>query len=210
MVPMAEVSEVSRLVLAAASGDGAAWNELVRRFSPLVMAVTRSYRLPAADAQDVSQTVWLRLVEHLANLREPEALPGWLARTTQHECSRQVQRAQRVLPVDPQTDGAMQHPAIADLDADILRAELRQALRDGLHELPARDQWLLQLRAGDPPTSYHEISQLTGMRIGSIGPTLRRSLDKLRETSSVRAYLASTPISDGVTGGDRLELADVE
>ena len=207
---MAEVSEVSRLVLAAASGDGAAWNELVRRFSPLVMAVTRSYRLPAADAQDVSQTVWLRLVEHLANLREPEALPGWLARTTQHECSRQVQRAQRVLPVDPQTDGAMQHPAIADLDADILRAELRQALRDGLRELPARDQWLLQLRAADPPTSYHEISQLTGMRIGSIGPTLRRSLDKLRETSSVRAYLASAPISDGVTGGDRLELADVE
>ncbi|HEY4854639.1 MAG TPA: sigma-70 family RNA polymerase sigma factor [Streptosporangiaceae bacterium] len=207
---MAEVSEVSRLVLAAASGDGAAWNELVRRFSPLVMAVTRSYRLPAADAQDVSQTVWLRLVEHLANLREPEALPGWLARTTQHECSRQVQRAQRVLPVDPQTDGAMQHPAIADLDADILRAELRQALRDGLHELPARDQRLLQLRAGDPPTSYHEISQLTGMRIGSIGPTLRRSLDRLRETSSVRAYLASAPISDGVTGGDRLELADVE
>ena len=207
---MAEVSEVSRLVLAAASGDGAAWKELVRRFSPLVMAVTRSYRLPAADAQDVSQTVWLRLVEHLANLREPEALPGWLARTTQHECSRQVQRAQRVLPVDPQTDGAMQHPAIADLDADILRAELRQALRDGLRELPARDQWLLQLRAGDPPTSYHEISQLTGMRIGSIGPTLRRSLDRLRETSSVRAYLASAPISDGVTGGDRLELADVE
>jgi RNA polymerase sigma factor (sigma-70 family) len=210
MVPMAEVSEVSRLVLAAASGDGAAWNELVRRFSPLVMAVTRSYRLPAADAQDVSQTVWLRLVEHLANLREPEALPGWLARTTQHECSRQVRRAQRVLPVDPQTDGAMQHPAIADLDADILRAELRQALRDGLRELPARDQWLLQLRAADPPTSYHEISQLTGMRIGSIGPTLRRSLDRLRETSSVRAYLASAPIPDGVTGGDRLELADVE
>ena len=50
----------------------------------------------------------------------------------------------------------------------------------GCAELPARDQWLLQLRAADPPKSYHEISQLTGMRIGSIGPTLRRSLDKLR------------------------------
>jgi RNA polymerase sigma factor (sigma-70 family) len=210
MVHMAEASEVSRLVLAAASGDGAAWKELVRRFSPLVMAVTRSYRLTAADAQDVSQTVWLRLVEHLANLREPEALPGWLARTTQHECSRQVRRAQRVLPVDPQTDGAMQYRATADPDAEILRAELRQALRDGLGEVPARDRWLLQLRAADPPKSYHEISQLTGMRIGSIGPTLRRCLDRLRETSSVQAYLASTPIPDGVTGGDRLELADVE
>ena len=207
---MAEASEVSRLVLASVSGDGAAWNELVRRYSPLVMAVTRSYRLAAADAQDVSQTVWLRLVENLANLREPEALPGWLAMTTRRECGRQVQRAQRVVPVDPQADGAMQHGATEDLDAGILRAELRQALRDGLAELPARDQWLLQLRAADPPKSYHEISRLLGMQIGSIGPTLRRSLDRLRETVAVRAYLASTPTTDGVTGGDQHELADVE
>jgi RNA polymerase sigma factor (sigma-70 family) len=207
---MAEASEVRRLVVAAASGDGAAWNELVRRYSPLVMAVTRSYRLAAADAQDVSQTIWLRLVEHLADLREPEALPGWLARTTQHECSRQVQRAQRVVPVDPQADGAMQHCATPDPDAGILQAELRQALRDGLGELPARDQWLLQLRAADPPKSYHEISELLGMPIGSIGPTLRRSLDRLRDTRSMRAYLASAPTTDEVTGGDRHELADVE
>jgi RNA polymerase sigma factor (sigma-70 family) len=210
MVHMAEVPEVSRLVLASASGDGAAWNELVHRYSPLVMAVTRSYRLAAADAQDVSQTVWLRLVEHLGKLREPEALPGWLARTTQRECSRQVQRAQRVVPVDPQSDSAMRRGATADLDAGILRAELRQALRDGLGELSARDQWLLRLRAADPPKSYHEISLLLGMPVGSIGPTLRRSLDRLRETSAVRAYLASTRDAGRAAGGDQRELADVE
>jgi RNA polymerase sigma factor (sigma-70 family) len=210
MVHMTGESEVSRLVLASVNGDGAAWNELVHRYSPLVMTVIRSYRLARTDAQDVSQTVWLRLVEHLGSLREPEALPGWLASTTQHECIRQVRRAQRVLPVDPQTDGAMQDCATEEPDADILQAELRQALRDGLRELPARDQWLLQLRADDPPKSYHEISQLTGMRIGSIGPTLRRCLDRLRETSSLRAYLTSDPTTNGVTGGDRRELADVE
>jgi RNA polymerase sigma factor (sigma-70 family) len=210
MVQMAEASEVSQLVQASASGDGAAWNELVRRYSPLVMAVIRSYRLTPADAQDISQTVWLRLIEHLPNLREPEALPGWLATTTKRECIRQARRAQRVLPVDPQADTNIQDDTAGDLDADILRAELRQALRDGLRELPARDQLLLRLRAADPPKSYQELSQLLGMRIGSIGPTLRRSLDRLRETSAVRAYLASSPIAGQVTGGDRRELADVE
>src|ERR1700685_1203138 len=85
MVHMAEESELSRLVQASAAGDEAAWNELVRRYSPLGMAGARGSRLAAADAQDVSQTVWLRLVEHLADLREAEALPGWLVVTTQRE-----------------------------------------------------------------------------------------------------------------------------
>ena len=79
---MAEASELSRLVQASAAGDEAAWNALVQRYAPLVMAVARGYRLSAADTQDVSQTVWLRLVQHLADLRNAEALPGWLVVTT--------------------------------------------------------------------------------------------------------------------------------
>jgi RNA polymerase sigma factor (sigma-70 family) len=210
MVHMADASEVGRLVRASAEGNEAAWGQLVRRYSSLVMAVTRSFQLSAEDAQDVSQTVWLRLVENLANLREPEALPGWLATTTQRECMRYVRGVRRVLPVDPLSDGALEQGTTPDLDAEMLRCELHQALRDGLAELPARDQYLLRLRAADPPTSYHEISQLLGIAIGSIGPTLRRSLDRLRETSAVRAYLSAAPTKDGGTGGDRHELAQVQ
>jgi RNA polymerase sigma factor (sigma-70 family) len=207
---MVAMSEIGRLVRSSVNGSEAAWNELVRRYSPLVMAVTRSYQLTAADAQDVSQTVWLRLVEHLASLRQPDALPGWLVTTTQRECGRQIRQGRRVLPVDPVAGGSLQHCTTADPDADILRAELRQALRDGLSELPARDQQLLRLRAADPPSSYHEISQLTGMPIGSIGPTLRRSLDRLRETHAMRAYLAAVPAASGGEGGNEDEFARVD
>ena len=201
---MADASEVSRLVRASASGSETAWNELVRRYSPLVMAVTRTYQLTADDAKDVSQTVWLRLVENLANLREPDALPGWLATTTQRECIRQLRQGRRVLPVDPHTDGALQLCEAVDPDTDILRAELHQAMRDGLAALPARDQALLKLRAADPPKSYEEISQILGMPIGSIGPTLRRSLDRLRDTSAMRAYLATPATDEGQGGGQRV------
>lgn len=211
LVHMADQSEVSRLVRASATGSEAAWKELVHRYAPLVMSVIRSYQLSSADAQDVSQTVWLRLVEHLAKLREPEALPGWLATTTQRECSRQRQQGRRVLPVDPHTSSAVHQGAATTTGVDdgILRAELRQALRDGLRELPARDRQLLQLRAADPPASYHEISQLLGIPLGSIGPTLRRCLNRLRETSTVRAYLAAAP-ADRAWGGDQRELAQVD
>jgi RNA polymerase sigma factor (sigma-70 family) len=219
---MAGISEVSRLVLASANGSEAAWDELVRRYSPLVMAVTRGYQLTAADAQDVSQTVWLRLVEHVASLREPEALPGWLVTTAQRECGRQIRQGRRVLPVDPGGDARLRQctaayraayraaDGAADPAADILRAELRQALRDGLRELPARDQQLLRLRAADPPKSYLQISQLTGMPIGSIGPTIRRSLGRLRETRAMRAYLAMAPAASGRDGGDQREFARVD
>ena len=200
---------VSELVRASADGDQAAWNELVRRYARLVMAVIRGYRLTAADAQDVSQTVWLRLVENLGNLREPEALPRWLETTTQRECGRYVQRGRRTVPVDPHSDTVIHQPASDDLDGDIVRAELRRALREGLAELPPRDQSLLRLFAA--ATSYKEISDLLGMRPGSVGPTLRRCLDRLRNTSALQAYLDTGPVVGGrVGGGDRLELAPVD
>jgi RNA polymerase sigma factor (sigma-70 family) len=208
-VHMAGESDVSRLVRASANGSESAWNELVLRYAPLVMAVIRGFQLTPADAQDVSQTVWLRLVEHLPELREPAALPGWLATTTQRECKRHMRFGWRVMPVDPHASGAMQQCEMIDPDADMLRAELRQALREGLNELPARDQWLLRLRAGDPPATYQEISQLMDIPIGSIGPTLRRSLDRLRESRAMRAYMRQTSTARAVRG-DWRELADVE
>jgi RNA polymerase sigma factor (sigma-70 family) len=192
MVDMDGKSEVSRLVRASLDGDPAAWKELVHRYAPLVIAVTRNHRLSVADAQDVSQTVWLRLVEHLGNIRTPEALPGWIARTTERECCRYVRCTRRMVPVDLQSDATTEQQAVPDLDVGILRAELRQALREAISQLPARDQWLLRLRAADPPKSYQEISELTGMAVGSIGPTLQRSVQRLRQSGALRTYLTGS------------------
>ena len=76
------------LVASAREGDQRAWNAIVERFLPLVCALVRRHRLSQADGDDVSQTVWLRLVEHLDALREPDALPGWISTTTRNECLR--------------------------------------------------------------------------------------------------------------------------
>src|SRR5512138_2838796 len=83
---------VIALVARATQGEQTAWDGIVERFAPLVWSICRGFRLTDADANDVGQNVWLRLVEYLPRLREPAALPGWLATTTRHECLR-VQRA---------------------------------------------------------------------------------------------------------------------
>jgi len=208
MVGMEDKPEVGRLVRASADGDEAAWNELVRRFAPRVMAVIRSYRLAPADAEDVYQTVWLKLVENLDGLRDPEALPGWLRSTTMHECIRQLERRRRTVPVDPQSDEAVNQPGTDDIEAAAMRAELRQALRAGFAELSEQDRALLRLYALAEP--YKDVSELLQMKTGSIGPTIGRSLERLRGTRAVRKYLGTRPAAKKRRGGDQLELAPLD
>ena len=205
---MADKPEVGRLVRAIADDDQEAWNELVRRFANPVMAVIRSYRLTPADAEDVYQTVWLKLVVHRDSLRDPEALPGWLRSTAMHECIRQLERRRRTVPVDPQSEEAARQPSTDDIEAAAMRAELRAALRDGLAELSEEDQALLRLYALAEP--YKSVAELLQMKTGSIGPTLGRSLARLRQTRALRRYLGTQPDAEDQKGGDQLELAPLD
>jgi RNA polymerase sigma factor (sigma-70 family) len=169
--------------------DGDAWNELVRRFAGLVAFVIRHYRLTPADTQDVSQLVWLRLVEHLGQIREPEALPGWLATTTRHECERLLRRNSRHVSMDPDVMRLADRADESAVDELLLAAERRQVLLDALGELSDPHRELLHMLTADPPFAYADISRILGIPIGSIGPTRSRVLEKLRDTGAVRAYL---------------------
>jgi len=181
------------LVPAAREGDQDAWDAIVDRFLPLVGAIIRRHRLSEADGDDVSQTVWLRLVEHLGALREPDALPGWIRTTTRNECLRVLAARARTQPVDPQEQGGLDVVA-GDVAGDALLAEeRRQALREALAELPAGRRELLLLLVADPPLAYEQISARLGIPIGSIGPTRARALEQLRRTRAVRG-LGTDPV----------------
>ena len=177
---------LSELVPAAKGGDQNAWDAIVDRFLPLVSAIIRAHRLSEADGDDVSQTLWLRLVEHLGALREPDALPGWIRTTTRNECLRVLGSAGRVRAVDPQAGYGLDAVEADVADVELLAAERRQLLREALAELPAARRELLLLLVGDPPAAYEDISARLGIPIGSIGPTRARALEQLRRTRSLR------------------------
>jgi RNA polymerase sigma factor (sigma-70 family) len=181
--------DLPALVKASMDHDEEAWDELVRRFAGLVSFVIRHYRLSRTDTQDVSQLVWLRLVEHLDQIREPAALPGWLSTTTRHECERHLRINGRSVATDPIALRAAELHDGPEVDELLLAAERRQVLLDGLDQLPAHHRELLLMLTADPPYAYADISRILGIPIGSIGPTRSRALDKLRETDAVRAYL---------------------
>jgi RNA polymerase sigma factor (sigma-70 family) len=175
----AEPGTVAVLVAAAADGDQGAWDSLVSRYAGLVWSIARSHRLGPADAADVSQTVWLRLVEHLRSLRDPEHVGGWLATTTRHECLRVIRRAGRELPDE---DAAADIPGSSDQSPEwlVLSDESRRLVWLALARLSIRCQTLLRALSTSPDASYAEIAGALEMPIGSIGPTRMRCLEHLR------------------------------
>ena len=190
---MDQAEAVATLVENAREGDQDAWYELVERFLPLVSAIIARHRLRRQDADDVNQTLWLRLVEHLADLREPRALPGWIATTTRHECLRVIDRSRRTVSVDPQATSEFdQLHEEHDVGGDLLALERQQALRAAMAELPHDRRELLTLLLADPPLPYREVSRLLGIPVGSIGPTRARALDQLRRSKALRGFLAGT------------------
>jgi RNA polymerase sigma factor (sigma-70 family) len=168
------------LFLAVRRGDPGAWDALVDRFANRVWAVARAHRLSNADAEDVSQVTWLRLVTHIDTIRDPERVGAWLATTARHECLRLLRKAGREIPVDEEDDMEPVVGVEAAVDTRLLTDERDHALRVALAQLSAQCQRLLRVLMADPEPSYLEVSAALGMAVGSIGPTRQRCLAHLR------------------------------
>jgi RNA polymerase sigma factor (sigma-70 family) len=193
---MTSQDSVPALVTGAREGDGDAWDQIVERYAPLVWSICRRLRLGPADAEDVNQTVWLLLVEQLGNLREPAALPGWLATTTRREALRVLRAARTYESAGSDADiEAVADPSAEPVDHEIVAVERNAALCAAFAALPPRCQRLLSMLIADPPSSYAEISQSIPIPIGSIGPQRSRCLDRLRR-SPVLTALFGDEVSD--------------
>ncbi len=180
---------VAALVARAASGDQAAWNDLVERYAPLVWSICSRYRLGSHDIEDVGQTVWLRLVGQLGKLREPAALPGWIGTTTQRECVRVLRAARRSGHAGTVPDDLESLAGPVAIEQEIIMGETHAALRAAFAELPLRCRQLLSMLMSDPPHSYSEISDVLEIPVGSIGPQRGRCLQHLRRSGSLSGFI---------------------
>jgi RNA polymerase sigma factor (sigma-70 family) len=182
-------SATATLLARAAQGDQRAWDDLVAEHSRLLWSVARSFRLDAADANDVVQTTWLRLLEHLDRIEDPTRLVGWLVTTARRESMRVLRRAGRERPVveDTVLDRPDDGPPV---DTALLRDERDRALWQAFARLNEKCRQLLRV-AVTHPQSYDEISEALEMPVGSIGPTRRRCLTQLR------ALLEGTVLTEG-------------
>jgi RNA polymerase sigma factor (sigma-70 family) len=169
------------LLLRAAAGEREAWDALVDRFGQMVWSVARSFRLDDAAASDVAQTVWLRLIENVDRIQDPERLPGWLATTCRREALRVIKRSERSVPSDFEYDIEDPSPSLESMMID--DEETREVVQ-AFGALDEECQQLLRLLTVEPALSYEEISEATGRPVGSLGPTRGRCVERLKAAIS--------------------------
>ena len=175
-----ESTDVARLVRRAAEGDLYAWERLVDQYARLIWSITGEFKLMESDAADVAQTTWLRLLEHINRIQQPDRVGSWLASTARHECLRCVAARKRIVLSQDEDELVDTAASVPEVDERLLADERAQTVRDAMSHLPRRSQRLLELLMADPPTSYTEISDELGIPVGSIGPTRGRCLARLR------------------------------
>lgn len=170
----------AELFAAARAGDKNAWPELIRRYEGLIKAVISHFSMNAADSADAVQNTWLRLFERAETVRDPAKVGSWLATTARREClaivrRRGVESPRATADVDrPSPDPTPEAAAIA--------AEMSVRVHAAADALSGRPRALINALYYRPDSSYAEVGRITGMPIGSIGPTHIRTLRTLRRT----------------------------
>ena len=194
--------DTAALLARAREGDQSAWNAIVEQHTGLMWSVARAYRLDTATASDAIQTTWLRLVEHLDRIQDPERLGGWLATTVRRECLQALRRntRERLAPGGDAGLDAVDTDA-EPLDAGLLQDERDAALWSAFRGISDRCQRLLRVLMASPPPSYEQVSAVLDMPIGSIGPTRARCLARLKTLLEPTGLLDALPGTRTANGG---------
>lgn len=165
------------LVLAALERDEAAWKQLVERLSGVVWHTIGAYGLSSTDRDEVFASTFFRLFENLSHVREPKALPAWIATTARNEAHALFRSKRRLVPTD---DLPVRDLFAGDHDESLLDNELLGVVIAAFNKLSPKAQSLLRLLTAVPSLQYNEISKLLDIPMGSIGPLRQRYLHQLR------------------------------
>jgi RNA polymerase sigma factor (sigma-70 family) len=161
------------------TGDAAAWNQLVERFSRYVYAIcTQGFRLSEHDAEDVFQDVFTRVYTHLDRLRDDEAFRPWLAQLTRRTCLDRLRSGGRETPMEEVEPG--------DLDETLSHLDEAMAVHDALALMTDNCRDILD-RFFAQDESYRTIGEALELPAGTIASRISRCLDKLK------ALLEETP-----------------
>lgn len=174
-----------RLAEGFVAGDPASLEEAYRRWSPLVHTLAaRELRRPA-DAEDVTQQVFVSAWRSRSDYSpERGPLAGWLVGITRHRVldhHRRQQRLQR-LATTLESEATVAVSAGPPPDGDVQRLVLAAEIR----QLPDPRGTILRMAFWEGYT-YNQIADGLGLPVGTVKSHVRRTLlhlrDRLREAT---------------------------
>ena len=192
------VDQATKAFAAYQRGDRAEFDRLVGLLTPLMWHTVRSQGVDVSAAEDVVQTVWMRLLHSGASIRDPQTVVKWLLTAARREAWRVTKRARADLGrtaalfgLEGDELGSIPGQRQSTPDEVVFRDERERQLWTHVQSLPPRCRELMRVIAFADRPDYASIAESLGMPVGSIGPTRGRCLAKLRQD------LASDPKWEG-------------
>jgi RNA polymerase sigma factor (sigma-70 family) len=192
------VHQAAHAFTAFRAGDRAALDELVGLLTPLLWHTVRAQGIDPVAAEDVVQTIWMRLLHSGDSIRDPQTVVKWLLTAARREAWRVSRRARSEMVrtaalFGQEGDELSALPVRRDElpDEVVLRDSRQRVLWEHVGELSDRCRELMRVIAFADRPDYALIAESLGMPVGSIGPTRGRCLAKLRQV------LASDPQWEG-------------
>ncbi len=168
--------EFITLVERAAQGDAAALDHLVSQQWRFVYTICLSQVGQGAEAEDLTQEVFLRVSHDLVDLREPDKFLSWLRQVAKNVC-RKWRRRQRAIPEPLDAIAELGDPAAA---AQFRRSELAEIVRRMLAQVSPKSREALALHylAG---YSEAEIAVALGLSPATIKSRLREGREQAKQ-----------------------------
>lgn len=182
------------------AGDATAVDDVMGRHTALVTGAARRVLGNSADVEDVKQETWMSLWSKAATIRRPESLGAWLWTTSTNHAFRLARRRARDVVTDPGAFGS--EGACPDDEAaeHLVVDELRAIVHAAVESLSPVERQLIDLLFQSPERSYAEVAALAGRPVGSLGPTRRRILDKLKHHAAIASLAPVRHVEEGRSG----------
>jgi RNA polymerase sigma factor (sigma-70 family) len=173
-------TQVGEIIRRHIDGEPTAMTDLTRTVLPWLHHVVRTVRLPAHAVDDAVQATLLSVLQQVHTLRNPDAGLAWISIVARREALREARALQRYVLVEEPDDLVDSAPVVDP--AEVVLDRFSQAVvRSVVLRLPARPRVLLERIAQEDRPNYASISTALQMPVGSIGPTRRRGLDRMRQ-----------------------------
>jgi RNA polymerase sigma factor (sigma-70 family) len=191
----APVCKAVELVSRIRARDESVWREISDHYEPLLRWIARQCRLSPEDTDDVVQLTWLRCLECIDQLAEPERLGGWLATICRRECIRLATKGRRELPLSTPDLARLIDNGHDDGDPYVKVAgrDQHNRLYHAISALPEQQKRLLTELLRQEGQSYLDLSQRLSLPVGSIGPTRQRAVTRLRLDPLLADLASETP-----------------
>ena len=174
-----ERSNENDLIRQTLAGDTSAFDRLVKTYRTTIYMLVLSYIKNPADAEDLTQRIFIRAYERLATLRDLNCFLPWLQRIAQNTCKNWLHR---------QVDSTTNFEALTDTDFAttvpspeevVLKAEIESIVREAIGALQETDRKLMQARYIEG-ASYDELQVESGLSYAAIANRLKRAKQQIR------------------------------